>query len=160
YYAGRLGDADLEERLLEDVDVARFRAICQNALENLATRRLNLQMLLERRARAQERRVVPETVARFLIDSASHAALELKPVPSLPHTCDPGKPPPALRRYELQPDWKLAPLVDRYPRLSTDRETADRNNLEWVTPGHPLFESLRRHALALAQDSFAKGASF
>src|SRR6266581_8395078 len=40
YYAGRLGDADLEDRLLRDVDEGRFRAICQNALEGLATKKL------------------------------------------------------------------------------------------------------------------------
>ena len=32
YYAGHLGDADLEDRLLLNVDEGRFRAICQNAL--------------------------------------------------------------------------------------------------------------------------------
>ena len=66
YYAGRLGGDDLEERLLRDVDEGRFRNICQNALEGLATKNLNLEMLVERRARARERRVVPETIARFL----------------------------------------------------------------------------------------------
>ena len=58
YYAGRLGDADLEDRLLKDVDEGHFRAICQTALEGLASKKLNLDMLLERRARAQEHRVV------------------------------------------------------------------------------------------------------
>jgi uncharacterized protein DUF3883 len=48
----------------------------------------------------------------------------------------------------------------RYPRCSTDRETAEKHNLEWVTPGHSLFEALRRHTLVLAQDAFAKGACF
>ena len=70
YYAGKLGDADLEERMLRDVDAGRFRAICQNALEGLASKTLNLEMLIERRARAQERRVVPETIARFLREAA------------------------------------------------------------------------------------------
>ena len=32
YYAGRLGNEDLEDRLLQDVDESRFRNICQNAL--------------------------------------------------------------------------------------------------------------------------------
>jgi hypothetical protein len=50
--------------------------------------------------------------------------------------------------------------ASRYPRLSTDRETAETNNLEWVTPGHPLFEALRRHALNQAQESLAIGACF
>lgn len=48
----------------------------------------------------------------------------------------------------------------RYPRLSTDRETAEKNNLEWVTPGHPLFEALRRNTLSLAQEPFGKGACY
>ena len=61
YYAGKIGNADLEERLLRDVKEEHFRAICQNALEGLATKKLNLEMLIEQRARAQERRVVPET---------------------------------------------------------------------------------------------------
>jgi hypothetical protein len=43
YYAGRLGDADLENRLLRDVDESQFRAICQNALEGLASKKLNLE---------------------------------------------------------------------------------------------------------------------
>src|SRR5439155_4112668 len=49
---------------------------------------------------------------------------------------------------------------NRYPRISTDRETADKNNLEWVTPGHPLFEALRRHTLGTARDVFVSGACF
>ncbi len=78
YYAGKLGDADLEDRLLRDVDEGRFRAICQNALEGLASKKLNLDMLIERRARAQERRVVPETIARFMRDAAQHVPFDLK----------------------------------------------------------------------------------
>ena len=160
YYAGRLGDADLEDRLLRNVDEAQFRAICQNALEGLASKRLNLEMLIERRARAQECRLVPETIARFLVESSEYVPFTLKPIPSLPHTFDPVRTPPTLRRHESQPDWKLSPLATKYPRLSTDRDTAEKNNLEWITPGHPLFEALRRHTLGLAQETFGKGACF
>lgn len=160
YYAGRLGDVDLEDRLLRNVDEKQFRAICQNALEGLASKKLNLEMLVERRARAQERRVVPETIARFIRESADYVDLSLKSVPSLPHTFEPGRTPTILKNCESQPDWKFPPLVTKYPRFSTDRETADTKNLEWVTPGHPLFEALRRHAFSLAQETFGKGACF
>jgi superfamily II DNA or RNA helicase len=160
YYAGHLGDADLEERLLRDVDESHFRAICQNALEGLASKRLNLEMLVERRAQAQERRVVPETIARFMNESAEYVPLSLKTVGALPHTFEPARTPPTLKRFEREPTWRLPTLAARYPRMSTDRDTAEKNNLEWVTPGHPLFEALRRHMLALGQDAFAKGACF
>ncbi|MEW6228122.1 MAG: helicase-related protein [Bacillota bacterium] len=160
YYAGRLGDADLEEHLLRDVDEKQFRAICQNALEGLATKKLNLGMLIERRARAQERRVVPETIARFIREAADYVPLTLKTFPTLLHTFEPGRTPTALRRYERDPDWRLPALADKYPRCSTDRETAEANNLEWVTPGHPLFEAIRRHTYAQARDAFGKGVTF
>jgi superfamily II DNA or RNA helicase len=160
YYAGRLGDADLEDRLLRDVDESQFRAICQNALEGLASKKLNLEMLIERRARAQERRVVPETIARFLGESAEFVPLTLKPVPSLAHAFEPARTPSVLRRYEKDVDWKLPALADRYPRCSTDRDTAENEKLEWVTPGHPLFEAIRRHTHAQALDVLSKGAAF
>ena len=160
YYAGRLGDADLEERLLKNVDEQEFRRICQNALEGLATKKLNLEMLIERRARAKERRVVPETIARFIREAAEFVPLTLKTFPHLPHSFEPGRTPSVLRRYESDPSWKLPPLAAKYPRCSTDRETAETNNLEWVTPGHPLFEAIRRHTYEKARDAFAKGATF
>ncbi len=161
YYSGRLGDADLEDRLLKNVDEAQFRAICQNALEGLASKKLNLEMLIERRARAQERRVVPETIARFMREASEYiSGLNLKTVPRLPHTFEPNRTPSVLRRYETQPDWRLPSLVNKYPRCSTDRETAEKHKLEWVTPGHPLFEAVRRHAYSQAQEVFGKGACF
>ena len=160
YYAGKLGDEDPEDRMLRDVDEGRFRAICRTALEGLSSKKLNLDMLVERRAKAQEQRVVPENIARFIQACARDASLTLKPVADLSHTFEPGRTPLALKKYERAADWKLPQLSARYLRLSTDRETADKNSLEWVTPGHPLFEALRRHGLEAANDAFARGACF
>ena len=160
YYAGKLGDIDLEERMLKDVDEGRFRAICQTALEGLASKKLNLDMLIERRARALERRVVPETIARFITECAGWAGFALKPIASLSHSFRPGRTPTALKLLEREPTWRLPSLAAQYPRVSTDRVTSEKHNLEWVTPGHPLFEALRRHSLALGQETFAKGACF
>lgn len=160
YYAGKLGDADLEERLLRNVDAEQFRAICQNALEGLASKKLNLGMLIERRAKAQERRVVPETIARFLREAAEYIPFSIKYMPRLPHTFEPARTPHALKKYESDPDWKLPALSSKYPRCSTDRDTAEKNNLEWVTPGHPLFEAIRRHTHHKGIEPFGKGACF
>ena len=160
YYAGKLGAADLEERMLRNVDEKQFRDICQNALEGLASKSLNLEMLVERKARAQERRVVPESIARFLREGAEYAGLALKPLPAFAHGFEVGRVPGVLRQQERAPDWRLPPLAQKYGRCSTDRSVAEEHNLEWVTPGHPLFESLRRHVLAKGQDAFAAGACF
>lgn len=160
YYAGKFGDVDLENRVMEDVNEDRFKEICQNALEGLATKSLNLEMLVERRARAKERRVVPETIARFMREVADRVPFSLQPVSTLPHAFNPGNTPSDLKRYETEVDWKLGRIIHRYPRISTDRNTAEDNNLEWVTPGHPLFEALRRFALDQSRQSLSDGACF
>jgi hypothetical protein len=160
YYSGGLGEGDLEDRLLRDVQEDRFRAICQHALEGLASRKLNLAMLVERRARAQERRLVPETSARFIGDAARLADWTMKPVPGVPHAFEPGPTPLLLKRYERDQDWRSSAIAVRYPRFSTDRDAATEHKLEWVTPGHPLFEALRRHAWHESSDALASGACF
>ena len=160
YYAGHLGDADLEDRLLHNVDEGRFRAICQNALEGLASKRLNLEMLIERRAKAQERRVIPETIARFLSDAAGFSPLALKAVPSLPHTFDPGRTPTVLKNYERNPDWRLPSLLAKYPRLSTHRETADDEQPRMGHAGPSAVRGGPPAHLLLSQEDFKKGACF
>ena len=160
YYAGKLGQEDLEDRLLRDVDEDHFRSICQTALEGLASRKLNLDLLVERRARAQEHRIVPETIARFLGDSAGKANLAMRPIRGQLHSFEPGPTPAHLKGYERAPDWNLPEISNRYPRLSTDRTTAEERNLEWVTPGHPLFEALRRNGFEQGRETLATGACF
>jgi hypothetical protein len=103
---------------------------------------------------------VPETIARFIAQAAPHVPFVLKPVAALAHTFDPATTPSALRRYESSSDWQLDRLSNRYPRFSTDRKVAEKNNLEWVTPGHPLFEAVRRYAADTSRDSMAQGACF
>ena len=157
YYAGKLEHMALEDRLLRDIDESRFREICRTALEGLATRQLNLDMLVERRARARERRVVPETIARFIADSGRHAGLSLNRVRNLPHTFDAGRTPPTVRRHAPNP----SDIASGYGRISTDRDTAQKYaGTEWVTPGHPLFEALRRHSIDMGQQHLASGACF
>lgn len=103
---------------------------------------------------------MPETIARFLQDSAPLAGLLLKEIKSLAHTFEPGTTPSALREYESKPNWRLPRLANRYPRLSTDRKVADANALEWITPGHALFEALRLHTWSVATEILSKGACF
>ena len=165
YYAGRLGQEAMEDRLLRDVDEESFRAICQTALEGLASRRLNLDLLVERRAKAQEHRIVPETIARFLQDSARRANLEMRPIRGHLHSFEAGPTPSRIKGYERASDWNLPEISARYQGISTDRTTADRTtaegrNLEWVTPGHPLFEALRRNSFDEGRETLAGGACF
>ncbi len=80
YYAGRLGDADLEDRLLRNVDEGHFRAICRNALEGLASRssisKCSLSAGPSARAacRARDDRPLPSRVGRVRADDPENRA--------------------------------------------------------------------------------------
>ena len=117
-HAGRLGNADLEERLMRDVDEEGFRASCQNAIEGLTSKTLNLQMLIERRA--QERRVVPETTARFLREAAE---LDLETRRGVTPHLRPGAPPARAMRTGNCPHLPTAiralPLTEGQRRSTT-----------------------------------------
>ena len=162
YYAGKLGDADLEDRLLRDVDEGQFRAICQNALEGLA-----IQEAEPRNAggapgagagasrRARDHRAVPARGGRV------RASLDPKPVARPPAHFRPGPDADASfastsgTRTGGCPPWRTG-----IPRCSTDREAAEKDKLEWVTPGHPLFEAVRRHTRTARRRRARQGRSF
>ena len=121
----RLGDADLEERLLRNVDETQFRAICQNALEGLATKKLNLEMLIERRARAQEQRVVPETIARFLARRPSSCRTRAEAGAERSRTRSSRQHAVGAPRYEQGPGLETAALADRTRVLDRPRDGRD-----------------------------------
>lgn len=67
------------------------------------------------------------------------------PVRTLPHAFGAGLAlPPAPMRPGSAPDWKLPDIAARCRRITTGKDAAAGNRAEWLTPGHPLFEALRR----------------
>jgi len=116
-----------------------FRAICQNALEGLASKKLNLAMLVERRALPGSPRG-PETIAR----SCARRPLcypRPEPVAGLPHAFDPGRTPTTSgntsggRTGDSLPGRPVSPC-------SADRETA--RSTRWNGSRRaPLFEAVR-----------------
>jgi superfamily II DNA or RNA helicase len=161
FYAGKLSANDLEARLEVEVREEDFRRICQSALEGLAKKNLNLPMLVERRALAQERRIVPETVARFFDASATEVGLPLTPLKGTERAFTVGKIPLALYDQARAKDWRLLQLAKSYDRICFDRGTLEADaRLEWVTPGHPLFEAVRRQVWDQTQPQLRQGAVF
>ncbi len=161
FYAGKLSSNDIEAKIEVEVNEEDFRKICKSALEGLAKKNLNLPMLVERRALAQERRIVPETVARFFEQGAQIADLSLRPLKEAERTFSVGKIPHTLHAVTNTDDWRLLPLARHYERVCFDRKVSEADaRLEWVTPGHPLFEAVRRFVWEHAQPQLRQGAIF
>ncbi|MCL4785392.1 MAG: DEAD/DEAH box helicase [Verrucomicrobia bacterium] len=158
FYAGKLSANDIEARLEVEVREEDFRNICKSALEGLAKKNLNLPMLVERRAMAQERRIVPETVARFFESSAKETGLTLNPITGAERAFRVGRVPTALYDQARTKDWRLPQLAKNYDRICFERATLDTDaRLEWVTPGHPLFEAVRRQIWDQTQPQLRQG---
>jgi len=161
FYAGKLSADDIEARLEVEVREDDFRKICQSALEGLAKKSLNLPMLVERRAMAQERRIVPETVARFFESGAKEVGLSLSAITGIERSFRVGKIPTLLYDQCRAKDWRLLPLARSYDRICFDRTTLGADaRLEWVTPGHSLFEAVRRQIWEQTQPELRQGAVF
>jgi superfamily II DNA or RNA helicase/predicted GIY-YIG superfamily endonuclease len=161
FYAGKLSGNDIEARIEVEVREDEFRNICESALEGLARKSLNLPMLVERRALAQERRIVPETVCRFFETSSREIGLPLTPLRDVERAFTVGRIPAVLYEEARAEDWRLPELARRYERVCFDRDSLKADaRLEWVTPGHPLFEAVRRRIWEMTQGQLRQGAVF
>lgn len=143
-YAHNLTEAAVTARIVEEVDVEKIRHISESTLEGLAKRSLNISALTQRRAEAKERRLVPEVIEDFFLDAAPITGLQPKEIPGKEHTYRIGRVPRTLTAIGDQIETKYGKLGREYKQVVFDKKIADSDpKSEWVTPGHPLFESIR-----------------
>ncbi|MDR7444800.1 MAG: helicase-related protein, partial [Armatimonadota bacterium] len=141
-YAGRLTPQAALERLVQDLDRERFARICQSTLEGLAKRELNLSAILGRTAEAKERRLVPEVVETFFLQAAPIAGLPTPKGRNGVYTV--GRIPRHLQLVGERLEPRFGPLGREYRRITFNKQRLTEDpTLEWVTPGHPLFEAVR-----------------
>ncbi|MGA7938130.1 MAG: helicase-related protein, partial [Kovacikia sp.] len=160
-YARNLTEDVIKERIVEQVDTERLRRITDSALEGLAKRELNLWSIVGKSAEAKERRLVPEVIQDFFIQAAPISGIYPKPVSKQQDIYRIGRVPRTLWPIgeKLEPRWGR--LGREYKRIAFDKEVTKADpTLEWVTPGHPLFECVREDVLNQVQDDLRRGAIF
>lgn len=160
-YARRTNESAVKDRIVREIDPQRFRAITQSALEGLAKKELNLSAIVGRSVEARERRLVPEAIEKFFVQAAPVVGLRPKPTGADSHVYRMGKVPRLLvqRGDALEP--RFGRLGREYNRIGFDKELLKRDpTLEWVTPGHPLFEVVRDASLEFVQNHLQRGAVF
>ena len=164
-YARNLTEEVIKSRIVEQVDVERFRKITNSTLEGLAKRELNLSAIVGKSAVARERRLVPEVIEDFFLQAAPLAGLYPKDSGRGEQVGDHiyriGKMPRGLWETGERLEPRFGRLGKEYGRISFDKKLLQADpTLEWVTPGHPLFEALRENVFALAQEDLSRGAVF
>jgi len=160
-YARQTDEHQIADRIVEGISPDRFRAITESALEGLAKRELNLSAIVGRSAEAKERRLVPEVVEQFFAEAAKETGMRPKPIGKDGHVYAVGKVPRHLVELGNQQESRYGRLGRDYGRIVFDKRLlTDDPTLEWVTPGHPLFEAVRSDVLSRTEDHLRRGAVF
>ncbi|MCT7960011.1 DUF3883 domain-containing protein [Laspinema sp. D1] len=160
-YARNLTEDVIKNRIIEQVDVQSFRNITDSALEGLAKRELNLSAILGKSAEAKERRLVPEAVEDFFSQAAPITGIHPKETGKGDRIYRIGKLPRTLWPVGDRLESRYGKLGREYKRIAFNRELLkDDPTLEWVTPGHPLFECVREQVLDLVRHDLQRGAVF
>jgi len=160
-YAHNLTEDVIKNRIITDIDTERFRSITQSTLEGLAKRELNLSAIVGKSAEARERRLVPEVIEDFFIQAASITGIHPREMAKGGHVYRIGRVPRTLWPIGEQLEPQFGKLGREYRHIVFDRKRlTDDPTLEWITPGHPLFEAVREDVFYRVQNDLRRGTVF
>ncbi len=160
-YARRTDLPSIEDRIVKEVEPGRFRAITDSALEGLAKKELNLSHIFARSIEARERRLVPEVIEQFFTAAGPVAGVSPRPIAKDGHVYRIGRLPRTLLAIGDQQEERFGKLAREYGKISFDKAELQADpSVEWVTPGHPLFEAVRGDVLDRTEGHLRRGAVF
>ncbi len=160
-YLRSLTEDAIKDRIIEEVDSERFRQITESTLEGLAKRELNLSAIVGKNSEAKERRLVPEVIEDFFTQAGPVVGVTPKEIKEGAHVYRVGKVPRPLWPLgeELEPEFGR--LAREYKNVAFDKEIVKKDGtLDWVTPGHPLFETVRAAAEEAVRTDLERGSMF
>ena len=160
-YARNLTESAILNRIVEQVDTEHFRKISDSALEGLAKRELNLSQIISKSAEAKERRLVPEVIHDFFVEAAPITGIYPKETGKGKKIYKIGRIPRTLWGTGDKLETRFGKLGREYKKITFDKHIlTDDPTLEWVTPGHPLFECVREEVVTKVQEHQHRGAVF
>ena len=151
----------IKQRIVEEVDLSRFRGITEGKLEILAKRELNLSAIIGKSAEAKERRLVPEVIGDFFVQAAPTSGIQPKETREDSQIYRIGRVPRQLWPIGERLEPRFGKLGREYKNIAFDKKLLENDpTVEWVTPGHPLFEAVREDLLDNAAPDLQHGAIF
>ena len=160
-YARVTDEHKIQDRIVRDVSPERFREITESALEGLAKKDLNLSAIVGKSAEAKERRLVPEVVESFFVQASPETGLIPKETGKSTGVFRVGKVPRNLLPIGNRQESRFGRLGREYGKIVFNKTLLPSDpSLEWVTPGHPLFEAVRTDCLDRFDDHLRRGAVF
>ena len=160
-YAHNQTEESIKNRIVEQVDLKRFKEIANSALEGLAKRELNLSAIIGKSVEAKEKRLDPHAIADFFLQAAPEIGIHPKAIAKEGLAYKIGKIPRTLWPTGDRLEPRYGKLGREYKQVTFDKAALQKNpTLEWVTPGHPLFECVRESVLNSVLEDLQRGALF
>ena len=161
YAHNQMDEELIKQRIIEQVDTKRLESTTNSTLEGLAKRELNLSAIIGKSAEAKERRLVPEVIEDFFIQAAPIVGVNPNEIRENGHIYKLGKVPRSLWPVGERLEPRFGKLGRDYKNIVFDKEYLKRDpTLEWVTPGHPLFEAVREDVTEHVREDLLRGAVF
>jgi hypothetical protein len=160
-YTRNLSEDVIKSRIVEQVDGERFRQITNSTLEGLAKRSLNLSAIVGKSAEAKERRLVPEVVEDFFLLAGPMLGVHPKEITRGKHCYRVGRVPKNLWITGDLLEPRFGKLGKEYKQIVFDKcYLSEDPTVDWVTPGHPLFEVVREDLLQSVAPDLERGSVF
>jgi superfamily II DNA or RNA helicase len=161
YAHNQMDEEIIKQRIVEQVDRSRFERITNSTLEGLAKRELNLSAIIGKSAEAKERRLVPEVIENFFTEAAPIAGLQPREIREDSHIYRVGRVPRPLWPIGERLEPRFGKLGREYKNVVFDKLLLPKDpTLEWVTPGHPLFEAVREDVTEQTTHDLQRGSVF
>jgi superfamily II DNA or RNA helicase len=139
--------------------VARIRADMQNTA--LGSRYIDMSKLVADVQQSREYRLMPEYIEKFFVEAYRSFGGTITPVKAGKGVWSINRVPPDLRKLSESLERKYGKIGTQYPQLTFDKEqVVGYSDLEFIGPGHPLFEGIVERVLREYGPSLRQGACF
>jgi superfamily II DNA or RNA helicase len=139
--------------------VARIRADMHDMA--LGSRYIDMSKLMADVQQSKENRLMPEYIERFFLEAYRSFGGTITPVKGRQGVWSISRIPPDLRKLPEALERKYGKIGTQYPQLTFDKaQVVGYSDLEFIGPGHPLFEGIVERVLREYGPSLRQGACF
>lgn len=151
-----LAELDLQT---DEEQVARLKSDMQD--KALGSRYIDMSKLAHDVQQSRENRLMPEYIEKFFIEAYRSFGGTVSPLTGRKGCWSISRVPPDLRKLPESLERKYGKIGTKYPQFTFDKDlVVGYTDLEFVGPGHPLFEGVVERVLREYGPSLRQGATF
>jgi len=143
----------------DEEQVARIRADMQD--KSLGSRYIDMSKLLADQQQSKEHRLMPEYIERFFVEAYRSFGGTITQVKERKGLWFISRVPPDMRKLPESLERRYGKVGATYPQITFDKDQiVGYSDLQFVGPGHPLFEAVVERVLWEYGPSLRQGACF